>query len=248
MFEDAVLAGIIDQLQFCKQDCSFILMEHKTRKSSSLPQQEQKRGHYLQLMLYKFILDSFTSGLTNYCNVAKTLGLKLSQILGPGPVEHAYNTGLLHNNELIFSPDVTSIGDNSPQLSQISFPQSSSISPAPTKTNSVSLEELINIITVHTTDLRLPLVDTLLLQYIYQENDQVLGVEPVLYDEEWAMKELRSSLSYWCGRREAIGVDIEESYKCSSCQYAPACAWRKKQLVSSSPVKKWPPLFIQDTD
>ncbi|XP_019856984.1 PREDICTED: exonuclease V-like [Amphimedon queenslandica] len=135
-FEDTVLAGIIDQLQYCKEDHSLILMEHKTRKSNTLPQEEQKRGHYLQLMLYKFILDSFTSGTTNYCNVAKALGLKLSQILGPGPIEHAYNTGLLHN-DLLLSPNGASMGDICSQSNkpQTSFSHNSSFSSDPTKTN-----------------------------------------------------------------------------------------------------------------
>ena len=41
----------------------------------------------------------------------------------------------------------------------------------------------------------------------------MLGVETVLHDEAWATKELKSSLGYWLGEREASGVDVEESWK-----------------------------------
>ena len=252
IIEEAVLSGIVDQLQYCPEDRSFVLLELKTRKSNSLPQEEQKRGHCLQLMLYKLLVDSFIGGMTNYCTVAQKLGLKLSQFLSPGPVEYVYNSGVMGRELLNMEDTGLSIPPThfpaSPLLNN--HLQSSGMRSSPRKgaivNPSLTLEQLINAITVHVTDLELPQVDTLLLQYIYQVNDQVLGVETVLHDEAWATKELKSSLGYWLGEREASGVDVEESWKCTSCQFSEACVSRKRQLVVSSPVKKWPPLFVQD--
>ena len=107
----------------------------------------------------------------------------------------------------------------------------------------ITLHKLSSIVTKAIVDLRLPVVNTLLVQYISQADRIVLGIEPVLYDLEWTSKMVKSAIEYWKGDREAVGVDIEDSWKCQHCSFNDVCFWRKKQVSEASPVKKWPQEF-----
>ena len=214
-FDHMTLAtGIIDQLQYCSGEGMLFLLELKTRKSRSLPGVEQKRGNALQLMLYKNMLDSLTQGRTNHCQFLDVMCLKSSMPLSFSVSEHISESGL--------TDQITT----NPQHPHI-----------------ITLGQLANSISVLLTGLELPPVGTLLVQYEHQFSGDVLGVESVLFDEEWARKEVGFSLQYWLGERDARGVDIEESWKCGSCQFKDVCVWRKKQIIERSPVKKWPQVF-----
>ena len=69
----------------------------------------------------------------------------------------------------------------------------------------ITLGQLAHSISELIKRLDLPPVESLLIQYEYQGNGEVLGVEPVIHDEDWACKEVISSLKYWKGEREAVG-------------------------------------------
>ena len=213
----ATLTGIVDQLQYCSQDGDLIMLELKTRKSRSLPGEEQKRGHALQLMLYKLLLDSLTQGSMSYLSLLEGLGLKLSVPLSQGPIEYIHQSGL------------TSL------MNWPHWPEED--------TTCLSLSGLAHTINQLIIGLELPPVGTLLLQYEHQQSNDILGVELVVFDEVWARKELEKSLQYWRGERSASGVDIEDSWKCNYCQFAEVCVWRKRQIVEHSPVKKLPSIF-----
>lgn len=213
----AMLTGIIDQLQYCSRDGDLIMLELKTRKSRSLPQEEQKRGHALQLMLYKLLLDSLTQGSINYLSLLEGLGLKLTVPLSQGPIEYIHQCGL---------------------TSLMNWPHWPKEDPT-----CLSLSGLAHTISQLITGLELPPVSTLLLQYEHQHSSDIIGVELVVYDEVWVRKELEKSLQYWLGERSASGVDIEDSWKCHYCQFAEVCVWRKRQIAEHSPVKKWPSIF-----
>lgn len=220
MFSDTVLCGVVDQIQYCVNEKSLILLELKTRRSESMPGGEQKRSHYLQLMLYKILFDSLCQGKCDYCRIVQKLGLQLTTVLSSECVEYMREKGLLLlGGYLEDSVDINALV--------------------------ITFEDLIDLITNLVKGLQLPVVDTLLLQYVFQGSDSVLGVEQVIYDEEWTKKELQNSLGYWLGERKAVGVDIEDSWKCQTCQFSEVCIWRKNQILQSSPVKKWPSVFFE---
>lgn len=73
-----------------------------------------------------------------------------------------------------------------------------------------------------------PFISDLFLEYVYQEDGSVIGNIPVVYDESWVKSKLIRAFSYWKGDRQAVGVDIEDSWKCSYCPYSVACEWRAK--------------------
>ncbi|XP_076055784.1 exonuclease V-like isoform X3 [Oratosquilla oratoria] len=47
----------------------------------------------------------------------------------------------------------------------------------------------------------------------------------VEYDEKWLFKKMDGYLEYWLGHRSAQGVDVEEAWKCHTCNYQKDCSW-----------------------
>ena len=91
---NVIITGIIDQIQYCTIDNSLVVLELKTRSSHTLPGEAQKRSHYLQLMLYKMLLDSWTQGQVNYRNIMYQLELKPARRLSNGPMIYIFQNGL----------------------------------------------------------------------------------------------------------------------------------------------------------
>ncbi len=107
----------------------------------------------------------------------------------------------------------------------------------------LTLNRLASVVTQSIKALYLPLVDAMIVQYVYQGDLSVLGEEPVGYEEAWSRQVVLSAGQYWRGEREARGVDMEDCWKCSTCQFREVCVWRRGRELESSPVKKWPTEF-----
>lgn len=207
-FEMGILiSGVIDQLQYSPESRELILLEYKTRKSNSLPSLEQKRGHSLQLMLYKCMLDFLLCGATQMSLLSQHANLVFSTPLTSGPIEHIRQCGL---QSLL-------IGDNS---------------------NEVLFGEVAEGIGKLIAGLGLPLVSTLVVQYEHQATGEVIGIETVEYNEQRMKAELDTCFSFWLGRRPARGVDIEQTWKCDSCQFRDICVWRMQKQLEQSPVAR----------
>ncbi|XP_063812089.1 exonuclease V isoform X2 [Pseudophryne corroboree] len=88
----------------------------------------------------------------------------------------------------------------------------------------------------------LPVIDSLKLEYCYQRDGSLLGYDVVSFEKENIMEQLKFYLSFWKGLREVQGVDIEDAWKCTMCDYASTCEWRSQKsnnmhLCTQS--KKW---------
>ncbi|CAL0329097.1 unnamed protein product [Lupinus luteus] len=68
-----------------------------------------------------------------------------------------------------------------------------------------------------------PAHDQLLLRYEYQKDYSLLGVDKFEYDSDWLKNQIRHSLEFWHGEREARYASAEERWKCRFCQYATVC-------------------------
>lgn len=96
-----------------------------------------------------------------------------------------------------------------------------------------TLGDLLDILLLNLRYCELPGIDVLRLEYRHQDSGLALGNQDVPFDEGLLRAELRSLLSYWAGRREPRGVDIEEAWKCGLCAYEKHCEWRREQLQGS---------------
>lgn len=69
--------------------------------------------------------------------------------------------------------------------------------------------------------------DQLLLRYEYQKDQSLIGENQFLYDSEWVTDQIRSSLEFWKGDREASYAPEDERWKCKHCKYASRCPIEK---------------------
>ncbi|MED6159770.1 hypothetical protein PIB30_045297 [Stylosanthes scabra] len=63
----------------------------------------------------------------------------------------------------------------------------------------------------------------LLLRYEYQADKSLLVEDKFEYDCEWLKDQIRSSLEFWQGQREANYAPEDERWKCRFCQFAADC-------------------------
>ena len=75
----------------------------------------------------------------------------------------------------------------------------------------------------------LPCISQLLVEYCYQEDGSTLAIEGVVYDEAWLTQQVTRHLEYWQGRRQSVGVEVEDAWKCGQCDFADICEWRQQK-------------------
>ena len=219
-FDQGILVqGVIDQLQYTPDSGELILMDNKTRKSKSMPSTAQRRGTCLQLMLYKYMLDQMCLGIAKAELLCKHLHLDRDAELTKGPLDYIHNCGLSSLFCGIGGASLSSVG-SSPMLGPLKF------------------GAVADCILQHIAGLGLPMVGSLVVQYEHQASGETLGVDQVEYDENWAKAEVERSLQFWSGERPARGVDIEDTWKCGSCQFKGICVWHLKQKLEASPAAK----------
>ena len=221
LFDQGILVkGIIDQVQYCKQSGELTVLDYKTRKTNTLPSAAQKQGHALQLMLYKCMLDGLTCGITKMNLLADHLKLNFSRELTDGVLSYIVRCGLLS----LFTESSVAMetGDTVSEATVVSGVK-------------VTLGELAGKISRLIVGLDLPLVSSMMVQYMYQETHQEIGMEVVEYDEAWTRRMFKNSLEFWLGEREAKGVDLEELWKCDSCQFKDVCIWKRQKELEQSP-------------
>ncbi|XP_045582261.2 exonuclease V isoform X2 [Procambarus clarkii] len=71
----------------------------------------------------------------------------------------------------------------------------------------------------------LPFISQLFIDYVWQEDQQTFLIEEVKYDDIWLKNTMTKCLTYWKGERECQGVDIEDAWKCHSCDFQEGCKW-----------------------
>ncbi|XP_036112381.1 exonuclease V [Molossus molossus] len=97
-----------------------------------------------------------------------------------------------------------------------------------------SLGDLMELVILSLTLSDLPVIDILKIEYIHQQTATVLGSEIVAFEEKELRSKVQHYMAYWVGHREPQGVDVEEAWKCRTCNYADICEWRKGGGVHSS--------------
>ncbi|XP_019616475.1 PREDICTED: exonuclease V-like [Branchiostoma belcheri] len=75
----------------------------------------------------------------------------------------------------------------------------------------------------------IPCIDSLKIEYRYQDDDDSFMTKPVEYNDKMMRRELGHYFDFWKGDREVEGVQIEEAWKCGKCPYADLCEWRQKK-------------------
>ncbi|XP_063300006.1 exonuclease V [Pelobates fuscus] len=92
-----------------------------------------------------------------------------------------------------------------------------------------NFKELLELACLNLTFSDLPMIDSLKMEYCYQEDSSLLGCEFVIFEREMVLEQLTFYLAFWKGLRETQGVDIEEAWKCQRCSFSNICEWRTRK-------------------
>ncbi|CAF1077857.1 unnamed protein product [Rotaria sp. Silwood1] len=76
------------------------------------------------------------------------------------------------------------------------------------------------------------------IEYILQSDVTWKHRKEFQRDEDHLKNLLIKSESYWLGKREAEGVDIEDAFKCQWCDYNNICTWREEKANEFSRKKR----------
>jgi hypothetical protein len=80
-----------------------------------------------------------------------------------------------------------------------------------------------------------PLSETLELAYVHQSTRQTIGIYSFMYDNELLNAHIESANAFYRGDRKAVGVCIEDAWKCKSCQFLHSCEWIAKAKTTPYP-------------
>lgn len=195
------------------------LTDVKTRRSKTLPKGAALRPTKVQLYLYHRFLSDMASDKVSFLQVFRRYGLDVAS-----PFSDAFlaQIGELHDD--VFH-------DSSSILSTTTAPSQDSDMHDLLKYR--SLQELVPLLR---DELRLTFpagADSLgsLVTVEYrlrgQEGERI-GATLVAVDSQVLDQYLDEYMEWWMGERAAKGVEIEEAYKCSYCEFAEICSWRKE--------------------
>ena len=211
LFNSGILIkGVIDQLQYSTETQELVLTDLKTRRTHTMPGETQILGHKLQLMVYKILLDGLTRGPTKMELLAKHLKLNFATHLSPSITDHISDLGL----QSLFSSET------------------------PDDILGLKFKEFVHTVSKLIRGLDLPPVTSLVVLYESQATNEVIGEEGAEFDEGWAREMLDYALQFWRGEREPKGPDIEDMWKCKSCQFQNVCVWKKQKELEVSPGAK----------
>ncbi|KAL8854750.1 MAG: hypothetical protein Q9221_000533 [Calogaya cf. arnoldii] len=212
------------QSSYTKRDSIYII-DTKTRSVKSIPKAASFRPTLMQLMLYHRLLANMAT------NNVDTSTLFSRHDLQP---DEPFTDAFIAQISGVFS-------DSPASASQIT--QNSENPPSSPEVD----QETLNLLLTHNS---LNQLWALMMQQFHYTfpygaqsvgkvlkadyrnalNGRVIGEKTVLMDDELLSRYLESELKWWKGERPAVGVCLEEAYKCGSCEFADECGWRKGKI------------------
>lgn len=195
------------------QDRQVYLCDVKTRGVRTLPSKAASRQTWMQVMLYRRLLESLTLNTVDAetifarYDLAPLDSFSEAFILGGGGIngDPSFDPGnpstLLQPNELSSHPNLLSLWSLMVSQLQQTIPA---------------------------------LSDILRAEYRFSKTGEVIGNELMVYSAETVETYLADEMQWWKGKREAKGVEIEEAFKCRSCDFADECSWRKTKIEEAT--------------
>lgn len=68
------------------------------------------------------------------------------------------------------------------------------------------------------------IADPLEIRYEWQEDRSYLGSDTFPFQAQWLEQQIKNSLVFWHGQREAQGVPFQDKWKCRYCQFQSRCS------------------------
>ncbi|KAF7553441.1 hypothetical protein G7046_g7096 [Stylonectria norvegica] len=207
------------------------LTDVKTRGSLAPVSNAQLRPAKIQLLLYHRLLSDMAAGKLDFLKVFRRYGLDPDE---PFSDTFIAQIGGLHDEIFVDAPSVSEIDMTDPDGTRgglsSSFPGSSS-SPGPDLVKYRSLRELLPLIE-NELQLAFPhgehsLGHMLRVQYVYRTDGRTLDQHDFPVSRQALDAYLTKYMAWWNGERKPKGVEIEEAFKCRTCEFVSDCSWRQ---------------------
>ena len=198
------------------------LTDIKTRSSKSFPKGASFRPSLIQLLLYHRMLTSLVTKSLDAEIIFKRYSLDPT-----APFTDAFlaQIGSLNEFEPFHPPS------ESPMSSQMSNSSSDTLSVLLAHNSLHSLWSLLHSQLALTFPQGADSVgDVLAVEYRHSTSGEIMGYKAFLNDKELLERYLKEEMEWWRGERYAVGVSIEEAYKCRSCEFAESCQWRAEKI------------------
>jgi exonuclease V len=195
----------------------------KTRGVRSVPSAAAFRPTKIQLMLYHRLLSLLATNTVDFSILTSRYKLDASKTFSDSFIAQV---GSL--NEEYFS------AQTSPSQSQESSQHSSS---QDSMTILLEHNNLSALWSLMITEFQLTLPDgaaslgsVLKAEYRSRDDGEIVGSKTFLMNDGDLDSYVQKEMQWWKGEREAVGVVVEEAFKCRSCDFAEECEWRLKKV------------------
>lgn len=200
------------------------LADVKTRGSYAPPSNALIRPAKIQLLLYHRFLSDMAAGRLNFLKVFRRYGLDPDDTFSDTFIAQV---GSLHDEIFVDASEA----EVSATEDHRSSSYRSSSSAGPDLLQYRTLRELIPLVE-HEMDLTFPhgehtLGHMLRVQYVHRSDGQEIDVHDFPVSRQALDAFLANYMAWWRGERRAKGVDIEEAFKCRTCEFASDCSWRQ---------------------
>lgn len=214
------------------------LTDVKTRGTLSPISPAVIRPAKIQLLLYHRLLSDMAADKLDYFRVFRRYGLDpderfsdtfMSQI-GELHDEIFFDTPTSSAEEHTDQPNNNTTKQHAPQNDPATIDSSPGV---PDLLKYGSLRELLTLVRDEI-NLTFPrgaasLGPILRVQYVFRDDGRELNAHDFPVSEQALDAYLAGDLGWWKGERRPRGVRIEEAFKCSSCEFAASCRWRRDQ-------------------
>lgn len=190
------------------------LADVKTRGVKSVPAAAGLKPTWMQLMLYRKLLEALATNTVDAETIFARYDLR--------PLEPFTSTFISEIGRLdgMESDDLTD--------AELSLLHASEIS------SHNNLSALWSLMISEFSEAMDTFSDILRAEFRYSRTGELIGSEVFAYDDKVIEEYIEKEMSWWKGEREAIGVEIEEAFKCRMCDFAEECGWRKMKVEEAT--------------
>ncbi|KAG6006989.1 hypothetical protein E4U21_006509 [Claviceps maximensis] len=216
---------------------SVYLADVKTRGSLTPVKKPSLRPAKIQLMLYHRFLSQIAAGRLDFLGLFHRYGLDADKTLSDHFLAQMED---LHDE--VFHDSCMSDSDASGAGESIDSERTAAEELASSaKLKYQTLEELAFLVREEVKKAfprgHESMGQMLRVQYVHRDDGREIDVHDFPVSGEVLNGYLKGYMSWWRGERKAVGVQIEEAFKCRSCEFADECSWRNakvdKQLLKA---------------
>ncbi|KAF2727190.1 hypothetical protein EJ04DRAFT_145361 [Polyplosphaeria fusca] len=182
----------------------------KTRGTKRLPIGASLRPAWMQLMLYRRLLESLALNTVDAVTIFSR-----------------YNIRSLEPFTDMFVAEVEALGQHGEHKDEGGVPLELQTSEIRNYRNPSALWSLMIAEFQQSAD---TISHVLRAEFRWAKTGEVIGSEVIAYDEDVIEEYIVNEISWWRGHREAKGVEVEEAFKCRMCDFADECTWRKAKV------------------